>query len=125
MKSLFLLLLAPVFFISCVSTKKMNSGKSKLNTLDSQLVSYHKDLERLDHARKEKEAKNQLDDTASNRIKKFIDNTAMRIDTIIEKNMVLVNGNEISRRLRIMVVIPSSDAESTGWRRRCSAVERT
>ena len=97
MKSLFLLLLAPVFFISCVSTKKMNSGKSKLNTLDSQLVSYHKDLERLDHARKEKEAKNQLDDTASNRIKKFIDNTAMRIDTIIEKNMVLVNGNEISR----------------------------
>ncbi len=75
----------------------MNSGKSKLNTLDSQLVSYHKDLERLDHARKEKEAKNQLDDTASNRIKKFIDNTAMRIDTIIEKNMVLVNGNEISR----------------------------
>ena len=97
MKSLFLLLLAPVFFISCVSTKKMNSGKSKLNTLDSQLVSYHKDLERLDHARKEEEAKNQLDDTASNRIKKFIDNTAMRIDTIIEKNMVLVNGNEISR----------------------------
>jgi hypothetical protein len=75
----------------------MNSSKSKLNALDSQLVSYHKDLERLDNARKEKEAKNQLDDTASNRIKKFIDNTAMRIDTIIEKNMVLVNGNEISR----------------------------
>lgn len=97
MKSKLLLLLAPLFIISCVGTRKVNNSKNKLNSLDSQLVSYNKDLENLDKLRKEKEAKNQLDDTASIRIKKFIDKTAMHIDTLIDKNEVLVNGTKINR----------------------------
>ena len=92
-----LILLASLLMISCVSTRKMNAGKKQLSTLDSQLVTYGHDLDRLEKIRKEKENKNQIDDTASNRIKKFIDNTSMQIDTIIDKNMVLVNGKEISR----------------------------
>lgn len=92
-----LILLVSLLMISCVSTRKMNTGKKQLSTLDSQLVAYGHDLDRLEKVRKEKEDKNQIDDTASNRIKKFIDNTSMQIDTIIDKNLVLVNGNEISR----------------------------
>jgi DNA primase large subunit len=91
------LLLTPVIFISCVTSKKMNTGKTKLTTIDSQLVSYSKSLEKLDNTRKEKEEKNQIDDTASGRIKKFINNTYRQIDTLIDQNKVIINGNEVSR----------------------------
>lgn len=97
MKKIVLILLAPVLLVSCISTKKMNTGKTKLTTLDSQLVSYSKDLAGLDNLRKAKEEKNQIDDTASGRIKKFIDNTYKQIDTLIDQNKVIINGNEVSR----------------------------
>lgn len=42
------------FIISCVGTRKVNNSKNKLNSLDSQLVSYNKDLENLDKLRKRK-----------------------------------------------------------------------
>jgi DNA primase large subunit len=97
MKKIIPLLLAPLMLFSCISTKKMNSSKTKLTAIDSQLVSYGHDLERLDEIRKTKEEKNQIDDTASSRIKKFIDNTTRQIDTLIDQNKVLINGNEVSR----------------------------
>lgn len=85
------------FFYACVSTKKMGNAKAGLLQQDSLLNSYVKKLDRLDSIRQKKQNNNELADTVNVSVKKYIDNTGREIDTIIQKNTVLINGTAVSK----------------------------
>jgi len=93
------------FLFSCVPQKKVTSHKQELTKLDSQLVKHSDDLKKLDEKRQQKDDLNEIDSAASTRIKKFIDKTNAEIDTLVEKNTILIKGTEVERddwnRLRI------------------------
>jgi hypothetical protein len=87
---LFLAFAIAIAFISCVSQKKVTSAKTKLTTIDSQFLKYDKTLTELNTQRKKKQEQNEIDDTASARIQKFIDSTNADIDSLLAHNSVLI-----------------------------------
>lgn len=82
---------------SCMSARKTARYKERLTVLDSQLVVHRQQLKQLDEKREAKEQQNQIDDTANTRISQFIERTRLDIDTLIQGNTVLINGNVVSR----------------------------
>lgn len=82
---------------SCMSARKTARYKERLTVLDSQLVVHRHQLKQLDEKREAKEQQNQIDDTANTRISQFIERTRRDIDTLIQENTVLINGNVVSR----------------------------
>jgi flagellar motor protein MotB len=98
-RSSFLLLALSLVLLlaSCMSARKTAKYKERLTVLDSQLVVHRQQLKQLDEKRQAKERQNQIDDTANTRISQFIDRTRKDIDTLIQENTVLINGNVVSR----------------------------
>lgn len=98
-RSSFLLLALSLVLLlaSCMSARKTARYKGQLTVLDSQLVVHRQQLKQLDEKREAKERQNQIDDTANTRISQFIERTRRDIDTLIQDNTVLINGNVVSR----------------------------
>jgi flagellar motor protein MotB len=82
---------------SCVSQQKAISHKQQLAVLDSQLAQHSKKLKELDAKRQNKQDQNEIDDTASNRIKKYIGITTTEIDKLVTQNSILIGDIEIDR----------------------------
>lgn len=83
-----------VSFFSCVPQQKAVSHKQQLAVLDSQLSQHSKKLKELDAKRQNKQEQNEIDDTASSRIQKYIGVTTAEIDKLIAQNSILI-GNMV------------------------------
>jgi outer membrane protein OmpA-like peptidoglycan-associated protein len=92
-----LVLLFAIQFCSCVPQKKVVYTKSNLSAVDSQLLVNKTTLATIDAKRQIKEDDNEIDDTANYRIKKFIANTQIEIDTLIGKNSILIGETIIDK----------------------------
>jgi len=86
----FLAFAIAITLISCVSQRKVSSAKSKLTVVDSQFLKYNKTLADLNEKRKSKQEQNEIDDTASARLKKFIDSTNADIDSLLTQHAILI-----------------------------------
>jgi|CXWL01.1.fsa_nt_gi flagellar motor protein MotB len=104
----FLLVITSGFFLfSCVSQKKVVSAKKDLTAIDSLFLQQNKTLKSLDEQRRNKQELNEIDDTSSSRIQKYINSTTIEIDTLIGKNSILigetvVNKDDWNRLLRTL-----------------------
>ena len=111
-----LLLILGIMFslFSCISQKKFVAAKSDLSKENETLASYEAKLATLDEQRAKKQEQNELADTVDLQIRKFINKTNTEIDTLIDKNKVLINGNLVSKDdlNRIMKVIASTKLAS-------------
>ncbi|HRE38481.1 MAG TPA: hypothetical protein PK977_04185 [Chitinophagaceae bacterium] len=111
-----LLLIPGITFLlfSCVSQKKFVAAKSDLTKENETLTSYESKLTSLDEQRAKKQQQNELADTVDLQIRKFINKTNSEIDTLIDKNKVLINGNLVSKDdlNRIMKAIASTKLAS-------------
>jgi outer membrane protein OmpA-like peptidoglycan-associated protein len=85
------------YFSSCVPQKKTVQYKSSLSVVDSQLLIHKKELQVINTKRQVKEDANEIDDTSNNRIKRYIANTQIQIDTLIGKNSILIGETIIDR----------------------------
>lgn len=83
-----------VSYFSCVPQQKAVSHKQQLAVLDSQLSQHSKKLKELDAKRQNKQEQNEIDDTASSRIQKYIGVTTAEIDKLITQNSILI-GNMV------------------------------
>ncbi len=86
-----------ILLAACVPQSKVRLTKKRLAEQDSLLTGYKTNLQDMDVARAKKEQNNTIDDTTNNRLKKFIRKTKTEIDTTIQQNTMLVNGNVISK----------------------------
>lgn len=94
------LLLIPgitLFLFSCVSQKKFVAAKTDLSKENETLNSYESKLVSLDEQRAKKQQQNELADTVDFQIRKFINKTNSEIDTLIDKNKVLIKGNLVNK----------------------------
>ena len=82
---------------SCVPQKKIAASKKGLTTINEQLGQYNISLKNIDTLRNNKERQNEIDDTANNRIKTFIDKTQVEIDTLINKNVILIGETVVNK----------------------------
>jgi hypothetical protein len=89
-------LLSAVQF-SCVPQQKAVTHKQQLNTLDSQLTNHRRALQELDAKRKNKQEQNEMDDTASNRIRKYIGLATAEIDKLVAQNSILIGNTVVER----------------------------
>ncbi len=112
--SLILIAEITIGLVSCVSPKKLSTAKRDLQKENSTLGSYENNLRVLDEQRHNKEAQNELADTVSVQVKKFIDHTHKEIDSLVQQNTVLINGNLVSKEdlNRIMQAITSTRLSS-------------
>lgn len=99
-RSLYLLFAAFIIFylISCVPQKKVTSVKQQLSQQDSLLLNYNKNLASLDEKRQKKQDQNELADTVNISISKFIGKTSKEIDTLVDQNTILINGNVVNKK---------------------------
>lgn len=98
-----------IAFVSCVSQKKTISTKTKLASIDSQLVQYGTTLKSIDKQRINKLEQNQIDDTANFMIQKFIDSTNADINRLHDENSIIigtaiVNKNDWNRLVQSLIV---------------------
>jgi hypothetical protein len=94
---LLLLLFLSVSFFSCVPQQKATSHKQQLAILDSQLEQHSKKLKELDAKRQTKQDDNEIDDTASKRIQKYIGVTTAEIDKLIAQNSILIGNTVVEK----------------------------
>lgn len=94
----------PIFFLvitillySCSGPQKAQSRRAQIVTIDSQLILQKNTLGTLDKQRENKQALNQIDDTASVRIQRFIAKAQEEIDATVKKNVMLIGGTEVDR----------------------------
>jgi flagellar motor protein MotB len=94
---LIIILSLAIALFSCTPQKKIVSGRKDLSVVDSQLLKYGKTLNELDAKRKNKQQQNEIDDTASARIKKFIDRTDAEIKQLHDTNTVLIFNTSVKK----------------------------
>lgn len=93
-----LILVASVYyFSSCVPQKEVTSHKQQLAIIDSQLVQHREKLKTLDQQRQNKNDQNELDDTASSRLQKFIGITNTEIDKLVTQNSILIGNTSVNK----------------------------
>lgn len=90
-------LLLSVLLISCIPQQKAVTHKQQLNILDSQLARHRKDLQELEAKRKNKQDLNEMDDTASSRIQKYIGLATAEIDKLVAQNSILIGDVVVER----------------------------
>ncbi len=94
----FWVILTVIFqLFSCVPQQKAANTRTKLATVDSQLIAYNHMLKELDDERKRKQSENEIDDTASARIQKFIGASKSDIDKLVSQNSVLIGETAVDR----------------------------
>lgn len=94
----FLLIISSgILLFSCLPQKKVASTKKDLTTVNSQLQEQNKTLKSLDEQRLAKQEQNEMDDTSSSRIKKYINNTTIEIDTLIGNNAFLIGESIVNK----------------------------
>lgn len=82
---------------SCLPQKQVNSTKKDLSSVNSQLGQNNNILKELDLLRTNKETRNEIDDAANARIKKFIDKTKSEIDTLINNNTIVIGDAVVNK----------------------------
>jgi outer membrane protein OmpA-like peptidoglycan-associated protein len=85
-------------FFSCVPQKKVTNHQQEIVTLDSLLIGYRNSLKELDTKRLKKQNDNEMDDTVSAGINKFIDKAYNEIDILVAQNSVLVGDVEVDKK---------------------------
>jgi len=86
-----------VCLYSCVSHRKVATAKKDLKSVDSVLVQQQKTLDNLDELRRIKQEENEMDDTSSSRINKYISKTRTEIGKMHEDNTILFGETTIER----------------------------
>jgi hypothetical protein len=102
MKNLCVFILLPfivcgILLPSCISQRRITSTKKQLSQQDSLLQVYNRELAGLDQRRSNKEALNEMDDTANSRIKAFIDKTKTEISQLHAENTILIGTVEVKK----------------------------
>ncbi len=92
-----LILFVPVIFSCGPQKKAVTATKKELSAVDEQLTDRKKTLDDIEIQRKNKQEENEIDDTTSSRIQKFINNTRIEIDTMIGNNEVLIGETIVSK----------------------------
>ncbi len=94
----FLLIIVTCFFLfSCVSQKKVTGNKKDLTVVDSFLLHQSKLLKDLNEYRRNKYEQNEMDDSSSTRIEKYINKTTTEIDTLIGGNSILIGQTIVNK----------------------------
>lgn len=89
---------ATVFSLfSCVPQKKVPLHQQELSAVDSLLMKQRNSLKELDAKRQKKQNDNEMDDTASARIKKFIGMTNAEVDKLVAQNSILIGDVEVNK----------------------------
>ena len=83
--------------LSCVPQKKVTTHQQEIAAIDSQLAQHRRNLTELDVKRQRKQDDNEMDDTVSYRIKKFIGITNEEIDRLVKQNAILIGDVEVDR----------------------------
>lgn len=83
---------------SCVPQKKVSTVKQQLSQQDSLLLNYNKNLTTLDEKRQIKQDQNEIADTVNTSISKFISQTNNDIDSLVDQNTILINGNVVNKK---------------------------
>ena len=96
-KSSYLFFAVLITAFSCVPQKKVSTTKKELAVVDSQLVKHGDKLGELEVQRKEKQEANEMGDTASARIQKFIDKTKAEINQLHKENTILIGTVEVNK----------------------------
>ena len=94
---LLLTLVVIITLFSCVPQKGVTNAKKELATINNQLQQHSTTLKDLEKQRKKKEQQNEIDDTANTRIKKFIDKTNKEIDTLINRNTIIIGETVVEK----------------------------
>ena len=89
--------LVTLSFFSCVPKKGVTNAKKDLTGINNQLQQQTVTLKDLEAQRKKKEQQNEIDDTANARIKKFIEKTNKEIDTLINKNTIVIGETVVEK----------------------------
>ena len=91
------LLIYLLFMAGCVPKQGITKARNDLSTVNQQLKQHDAGLTALEKDRKKKEQLNEIDDTASSRIKKFIDKTHQQLDTLVKNNIVLIGETALEK----------------------------
>lgn len=86
-----------ISLFSCVPQQKATTHKQQLAALDSQLLDHSRKLKELEAKRQIKQNDNEIDDTASNRIQKYIGVTTTEIDKLVAQNSILIGNTVVER----------------------------
>lgn len=92
-----LIITSGILLFSCVPQKKVVSTKKDLTVVNNQLQEQNKTLQSLDEQRIAKQELNEMDDTSSSRIKQYIKNTTIEIDTLIGNNAMLIGESIVNK----------------------------
>lgn len=92
-----LIFFIPVFFSCGPQKKAVSATKKELSSVGVQLTDRKKTLDDLETQRKNKQEQNEIDDTSSVRIQKFITNTRIEIDTLIGGNEILIGETVVKK----------------------------
>ena len=93
----FFAIITVTLLYSCVPQQKIVSHKQQLANQDSLLHQYSNRLKELDAKRQNKQDQNEMTDTASARIKKYIGMTVAEVDKVIAQNSILIGDIEIDK----------------------------
>jgi flagellar motor protein MotB len=94
---LVVVIFAAASFYSCVPQQKAMSHKQQLAVLDSQLEQHSRKLKDLDAQRQLKQDQNEIDDTASARIQKYIGLTTTEIDKLVTQNSIHIGNTVVNK----------------------------
>ncbi|MEO6613580.1 MAG: hypothetical protein ABIT05_12385 [Chitinophagaceae bacterium] len=94
---LFLAVTLIVSAFSCVPQRKASITKVQLAAVDSQLVYHQEKLKDLEKQRQKKQDENEISDTASAGIQKFIDKATAEINALHGENSILIGDVEINK----------------------------
>lgn len=92
------IILITLLHFSCVPQKKVAKHQQEISTLDSLLMQYRDSLKELDTKRIKKQNDNEMDDTVSAGINKFIGKTYNEIEILVAQNSILVGDVEIDKK---------------------------
>jgi len=94
---LLLIIVIAVNLFSCVPQREVTTHKQDLAKVDTLLLNHSKKLKELDKQRQQKEDENEISDTASYKIKKFIGMTNEEIDKIVGQNEILIGDVSVNK----------------------------
>lgn len=107
-----------VYFSSCVPQKQVTTHQQQLAIIDSQLAEHSRKLKDLDVKRQKKQDENEMDDTASTYIRKFIGLTNAEIDKLLAQNSILVGNTSVNKddwnRLKKALVLSQGTSRLIG-----------